>query len=347
MDESSYLDCGEPTNCSQRRLHSDSDFCKGADSYGSPHTATTATASTRSSIADRSWESRRSSGASRLPPPRPYPQADHSSYLRASFTNRYGNNLDQQARASRPDRQQAQHQHRPTATPYHNIPSGSGGPSTIQSDPHYRRSSNVSSSGSSVCSRSAPARRTPLPREPSVYRPDSWCHSSNSLRTFEYRRRYTDDLRRRQSAAIVGHQVLPPEHMDRIFGEHRQHYSCPQMERSVTNLTEGARNTPADAAVMVHIAPGIEEPLRGTKETYQAVAKDFHANVTCLGCSTELCCIADVLYIVCPGCKVISPLEGCLFEGKEIRRRGLGLGFTYESLFQIQVEIMKERKNRN
>jgi hypothetical protein len=136
--------------------------------------------------------------------------------------------------------------------------------------------------------------------------------------------------------------------MARIVGEPRQLQpsSFPIIERRVSNPTEGARNATLDTSLVVGIVPGVQEPLRGLRENYQAVSNDFHSNVTCYGCSMELCCIADLSYIVCPGCKVISPLEGRLFEGKEIRRRGLGLGFTYETLFQMQVDIMKERNAR-
>jgi hypothetical protein len=342
MDESSYQDVGEPLNyCGCR--HSDPNFRQWADSYGSRCTTTTAATSAYST--NGSWESRRSSGARRLPSP---PHAQHPSHRRASFTNRYSNDFDkgEQARVSRPDYQQPQHQHLHRPTPYHSMSSGCGGPTHTESDPDRRTSSDRSLSGSTVCSRSAPARRTPIPREPSVYRADSSCHSSSSLRTFEYRRRSTDDLRRRQSVAITGHQVLPPAHMARIVGEQRQLQpsSVPALERRVTNPTEGARNATADTPCLVDIVPGVQAPLRGTREIYQAVSNDFHSNVTCWGCSMELCCIADLSYIVCPECKVISSLEGCLFEGKEVRRWGLGLGFRYETLFQMQVDIMKERK---
>jgi hypothetical protein len=350
MNKSGFLECDQPKNY-RRQRRSDPDSGQGDDLFGSHHTATTATISTATtsanSMANRSWGSRPSPGA--LCSQQPFPNVHHPSHRLAYLTNQVGTDFLPQARPSRPDHQQPKHHHQPKAMSYNNISSSVRGPSNVESDSDRRISSNVSLSGSSVCSRSAPARRTPIPRQPAVYRPNTSCHSSNSLRTFEHRKSYTHDLQRRQSATIDGQQVLPPDHMDRNVGQHRQPQPSrfPPSERWVTNLTEGARNTPADTAVIVQIAPGVQAPLRGTKETYQAISKDFYSNVTCFGCSLEMCCIADAAYIVCPECKVISPLEGCVFEGKEIRRRGLGLGFTYESLFQMQLEIIQGRKNRN
>ena len=107
--------------------------------------------------------------------------------------------------------------------------------------------------------------------------------------------------------------------------------------------TKATNGKAAATNVMIDIAPGVQAPLRGAQETRKAVSKDFYSNVSCFGCSLELCCIADVSYVVCPECKVISPIEELMFEGKEVNRHGLGMGFTYESLFQMQVEIMKGR----
>lgn len=152
-------------------------------------------------------------------------------------------------------------------------------------------------------SRTAPSRRTRIPREPSVYRPGD----TRSHRDFSFTRpnQGKSDLCGRK---LVLSEKIQPSH-DR----------------------------------MVNITPDLQVPLRGAEETVTAVRKDFYSNVSCFGCSVEVCCIADVSYVICPECKVISPLEGCLFEGKEVKRHGLGLGFTYDSLFQMQMDIIKER----
>ncbi|CAB9518728.1 expressed unknown protein [Seminavis robusta] len=350
LDE--YAECDEADFCRRRPLQEEGDpYCDGdrggaeGDTMATRSLTNSSYCSHRSSMSQQQLHRQQHHTQQQPQQQQPYHPPPQHRHPRASLTCRYGGcSLDQgeQARPSRPDNGHAPPQHRRN-TPYRNLTSSSTGSSSgIISDYDRRLSSNVSSSGSSVCSRSAPARRTPIPREPSLYQANSSCHSSNSRRTFEYRRRSTEDYHRRKDS---GH-VIPAERMDQILiqqQKQQQHY--PRGGRRASDPTHGCQNSNTSEAVMVDIAPGVQAPLRGTQETYKAVSKDYYANVSCFGCSMELCCIADVSYVVCPECKVISPLEGILFEGKETQRHGLGLGFSYESLFQMQVEIMKERKS--
>ena len=86
----------------------------------------------------------------------------------------------------------------------------------------------------------------------------------------------------------------------------------------------------------IEIAPGITARLRGAKETYACVENDFYLPVTCFCCSTDLCCIMDANYVLCPQCRVVSPIEGCS-DGSD---GGVGLGFTFDDLRQWQYEIL-------
>ena len=107
--------------------------------------------------------------------------------------------------------------------------------------------------------------------------------------------------------------------------------------------SRGMNGVLEEPPVMVEIFPGERVPLRRTHETMQAVSVDFYRSTGCLSCSMDVFCIADVNYVICPGCRVISPVAGEFFEGRPIRRHGLGLGFTCESLFKMQSEILQER----
>ena len=100
---------------------------------------------------------------------------------------------------------------------------------------------------------------------------------------------------------------------------------------------------PKDQPVSVEISPGLRVPLRRTHETMQAIAVDFFQDVRCLSCSKDIFSIADVSFVICPMCRVISPVTGDYFEGREVKRYGLGLGFTCENLFKMQSEIMQNR----
>ena len=90
----------------------------------------------------------------------------------------------------------------------------------------------------------------------------------------------------------------------------------------------------------LEIAPGITERLRGSKETMECVERDFYLPCTCFSCEAHLCCIMDAKYVLCPRCRVVSPLKECPkgFDG------GVGLGFTFETLQQMQYEITLRRR---
>jgi len=94
------------------------------------------------------------------------------------------------------------------------------------------------------------------------------------------------------------------------------------------------------ADTRIELAPGITARLRGSKETIECVERDFYLPCTCFSCQAHLCCIMDAKYVLCPLCRVVSPLEECPkgFDG------GVGLGFTFEALQQLQYEIMQRRQ---
>ena len=94
---------------------------------------------------------------------------------------------------------------------------------------------------------------------------------------------------------------------------------------------------------LIEISPRVSEPLRRADETVTAVRHDFYVPVSCFGCSHDIFCIADAKYVICPSCRVVSPIEEGALEGRSLNQHGLGLGFTCESLFQIQSEILSER----
>ena len=90
----------------------------------------------------------------------------------------------------------------------------------------------------------------------------------------------------------------------------------------------------------MEIAPGERVRLRGARETWQCVENDFYLPTTCFSCDTDLCCIMDASYVLCPLCKVVSPVEGWA-GGPD---GGVGLGFTYTDLANWQQEIMQRRQ---
>ena len=104
-------------------------------------------------------------------------------------------------------------------------------------------------------------------------------------------------------------------------------------------------------AAMIPIAPGVSARLRGAHETFECIERDFYLPVVCFACSLEMCCIQDADYVICPVCRVVSPLDNGShaasphlandFRGQ--REQTVGLGFTFEDLCKWQAEILNKR----
>lgn len=73
---------------------------------------------------------------------------------------------------------------------------------------------------------------------------------------------------------------------------------------------------------MVEVLPGEFVPLRGTVETWEAVQAGDVTGTICIYCQLALVCIEDADLVMCPGCRVISAVDGGGGGG------GLGLGMS-------------------
>lgn len=83
---------------------------------------------------------------------------------------------------------------------------------------------------------------------------------------------------------------------------------------------------PVNEGLQIEIEPGFFAELRGAEETMAAIAVGHVASVECLCCCLALQCIADAEYVLCPDCKVVSPI----FNGIP-GRGGVGLGLRAAS----------------
>jgi hypothetical protein len=103
---------------------------------------------------------------------------------------------------------------------------------------------------------------------------------------------------------------------------------------------EGPPTYPSDhQGITLEIAPGHYARLRGADETWACVERDFYMPVTCFACTSELCCIQDATYVLCPNCRVVSPMDGM----EPTHDGGVGLGFTMDDLCRWQAEILSKR----
>ena len=108
-----------------------------------------------------------------------------------------------------------------------------------------------------------------------------------------------------------------------------------------TNNNNNNRTRNDSQPVMIPIAPGVTARLRGVEETLKCIANDFYIPSTCFCCAQNLFCVMDACYVLCPTCKVVSPLEG---GADSDYNGGVGLGFTMDDLQKIQYDIYTGRQ---
>jgi hypothetical protein len=61
-------------------------------------------------------------------------------------------------------------------------------------------------------------------------------------------------------------------------------------------------------AVRVEVYPGEFLPLRGAKETFEAIERGHSKSVVCCACGLGLRCVADCELVICPECRIMSPV---------------------------------------
>ena len=92
--------------------------------------------------------------------------------------------------------------------------------------------------------------------------------------------------------------------------------------------------------------------LRGASETWKVIEYDFNEPAICFSCNTMIFCIQDAMYVLCPSCRVVSPLEESEQEGSGTSTGGggggggvqVGLRFTFEDLSRFQQDIQHALK---
>lgn len=141
-------------------------------------------------------------------------------------------------------------------------------------------------------------------------------------------RRHSDTNARGMPVCLAS---LDYPHMEKM-------HSRPQLCRPQGQADQG-RDIP-----IVDVVPGLSVPLRGSVAAKAAVAHHWITAISCFGCAADIHCIADVSYTICPHCRIISPVDEKFFQGEEMSRRwGLGLGFTDDDLFLMQMEVAMAR----
>lgn len=86
----------------------------------------------------------------------------------------------------------------------------------------------------------------------------------------------------------------------------------------------------------IEVAPGVTLPLRGVEETVVYLMRGKMVRTACWSCGTQLRCMDQAEYVLCPTCRVVAPLEDEVVgtqrkfgtDTARIPRRGVALGLT-------------------
>ena len=183
-------------------------------------------------------------------------------------------------------------------------------------------------------------RRSPSPPRPS-YQKEQEHYSYDSYSSSSRHNQQQEQHRPSRRLDYNEHHQEPPRSYDRQQHQHQErggvHYND-RYEQSQLHQQEPEQT--------IEIAPGTHARLRGAQETWECVERDFYMPVTCILCNMDLCCIMDANYVLCPSCRVVSPMEGSGGTEGGKADGGVGLGFTFEDLQRWQMEILQKRNEK-
>jgi hypothetical protein len=113
--------------------------------------------------------------------------------------------------------------------------------------------------------------------------------------------------------------------------------------------TTTTTTTTMTTTMTIEVAPGLSVRLRGADETWRAIQSDQYQPCTCMECNTHMFCIADAWLVLCPTCRVASPVHVVVVGSAATtttainhRDGGVGLGFTMDVLAEGQASLWRD-----
>lgn len=91
---------------------------------------------------------------------------------------------------------------------------------------------------------------------------------------------------------------------------------------------------PQAPPTMVEISPGVHVPLRSADDTKECILRNDIMEAACFACPKALYCVQDASYVLCPDCRVVSPIS----HTDEDKTGDVGMGFTSETLNEVYNE---------
>jgi hypothetical protein len=158
-------------------------------------------------------------------------------------------------------------------------------------------------------------------------------------------RRITVPIRTR---TLSNHGLEPMRHGSSLHGNFMsasmssKDRHLPKGDRRKTYERNQKKSSVEERGVVIEISPGVQARLRGTEETWQAILDGGYAPVHCVGCNTSLFAIQDCSFVLCPHCRVISPMDAA-----DNKRDAVSMGFTFDDLVKWHPAAEVDRQKRS
>ena len=111
----------------------------------------------------------------------------------------------------------------------------------------------------------------------------------------------------------------------------RYHEDVPHLEESESSgMNFVDDNDEKEVFHKIQVADGLYMRLRGSKETQAAFDNGLCIEATCYACDIILACIRDCDCVICPQCRMVSPVEqvpriGSVGASRHVGGVGLGV----------------------
>jgi len=113
---------------------------------------------------------------------------------------------------------------------------------------------------------------------------------------------------RRRSNEREEQQQQPPQQQQQHYQQQEERLDDASMMGAVGGNHNHYQNNNNDERPQIEVSPGVFMPLRGSKETMEAMKRGQALYVQCIFCNVQLCCIQDAEMVICPDCRVLSPV---------------------------------------
>ncbi len=126
------------------------------------------------------------------------------------------------------------------------------------------------------------------------------------------------------------------------YGTSMEDFNAKMKARAVPTPLSSAP-APTSSRLQIEVTHGVFMNVLGSAETCVAIQANYLAHTYCICCNLALYCIRDAGYVLCPDCRVVSPVEMGDDNLTNISAT-VGLGITSSDLAQWQSELNCDRQ---